>query len=81
MTRTIVGYRDRTPGPHRQAELLCPSCRGLLAVGWRADREAELELGPILPCELCHRIVLVGDALEPGSTTPTAQAVWPVPTC
>jgi hypothetical protein len=52
-----MSYLDRANGPDRGRELLCPACRTLLAVGWRPGPDAELALGSVVRCDVCHLIV------------------------
>ena len=53
MTASLRSYLTQPHGPHAGAELLCPECGSLLAIGWHPDIEASEALGPTLVCTLC----------------------------
>jgi hypothetical protein len=48
-----ITYTARRVGPHRKAELLCPNCGGLLAIGWLPDQEAVWGIGSTIACAIC----------------------------
>jgi hypothetical protein len=62
-----TSYAARPVGPHRGAELLCPDCGGLLALGWRPDREAVASMGTILVCAICKSVSATVGFDGPGS--------------
>jgi hypothetical protein len=53
VTAPVKNYLNQPHGPHTGAELLCPECGSLLAIGWYPDGEATAALGPTLVCTLC----------------------------
>ncbi len=64
MTAPLRSYLAHPHGPHAGAELLCPECGSLLAVGWHPDVEASEALGPTLVCTLCWGVQQVATSTE-----------------